>query len=1494
MKIARNKVLYLFSGMILLILLLVFPIRYLIMNVNATGDIYQIRMLEITDSGVTELSKLKSGMSNITIDTMSMKRFVALRDDWDGKYDAVYIGKGAYNKSGVTSKSTDTASVRATAHDTKTVMNDITALKAKEITDNFINKGLYVIFNKAPFDNQKAAEQGILYNTFNKYRVKATSKPNVLFKDDKEMDTMITSLINNANSTYLPGLKQRPRLHLTNKSTITDYSTDQNYMYTPGNTLTFNFNVANVSDFQTHPILAKLYVSVDKSIPMTETQVVAVSTLNRANGTITYRLPNTYSGLLYWKLEISDYLNSNKLKDFDTGTIRFHGKKPIVNILQILPNTGDGSSLRIQSNMKQEYLNTTDYQLNITPISMTNFNNYVETKYAADGSYGLNGVYDMLIFGFRDEYNAKATIKPLTSEAVFNFANVTKQSVMFTHDTVYNKDSDWVKYFKDTTGQIEPLTNLGLNAPNTSKSVKPVNDGLLTQYPFYLSALNTNNEQYSLLTPQVATTHNQYYTLNLEDPTIIPWYNIEGSKRDINDSWNHYYTYSKGNVTYSGTGHIFGISTETFPDWEQKLFVNTMYRAFTGANHLPEITVNAPIDNSVIPSYMNELLVDYNVQDWDLNDRNLKTSIRFKSLGKDLSSMDIGETAVQSGNNIHKYFTNPLPQGGKLEIEIKAWDTHGAMATKTITLSIIKATANLEATRSLPSDILNGVVERDKPITITYSVVPKPIAFTDAKSIIDISGKQAISNIVFTEQLPPNLEVDETSSDVTKSGTLQSGYSLTKTLSDITYTLQSDNGVKTFVPEPGQAATFRVSVIPKVTGSYNLGTSTLNYNDIHALPGALLQDAADYNLFLTDGDLSIGNLQVEGRIAASGNVDLRYGGASINPLGNGVTPIKDAVVAGRDLYYNQNTTIYGNAVYGGNFNLDAGSNKNSIKGTVGKGTPINFAVVKENLITLSTTLGTLNQNRTVAEPYYGKTTLSANDGEGTQLYVFNVSGSNISTSSSIDINVPSGSTVLVNIDGDSDQMHLDTNLTGVDASHVIYNFTQATHLTLRNTIKGTILAPKAQITFDNAQITGQIIGRSITHSSTINFLPFKGSITLPAPPLLSGSVQFSPTPLTFHAVVKITNISLEPTTILLNDIIPTKLIAEITPVDATDPLLYWTSSKPDFVSVNPSTGEVTGLKLGSSDITATATDGSKKFGVAKVTVVGRSLRIEGSGTSKPSTTVPLRAIYDTTNETGITYTWEVQDDKGNLFPELITSNQGEAVFNSPDSGTYTVTVKVTSNKVKDLPASKEIIVSNPLQSLTIIGDHSVIVGGELNLNVLISPTDADTTELVWSLVGNTNNQYATLTPVTGGTGYTLRANQLPTSGLKVRVTAPSLEISSNYHDVEITGLTGLEFSIERLDIHVGQSYSLITLLWPNPRAVSLEQIRNELLWSATNSTIASFTSPVTILNRGVIVGNKPGTTTVTVSYSPPGQSTAITAQIDVRVLPPTTSNGDRY
>lgn len=347
--------------------------------------------------------------------------------------------------------------------------NDITHLKADQITKEFINKGLYVFFHSQPFKDKDAkpqTEQGILYSSFNSYRL-STSNPNVKFVDDSELADIFADL-KKQDSKYINDLKKRPHLQITNRIPNYDPNATNSKIYVPGEKLSFNFNVTTPSTQNSAPLSVKLYVGLDKSIKMGEKQVVAETEISTSSGTIEYTLPKTYSGLLYWKLEVNDY-HSTQLKDFDSGVIRYRGEKTIVNILQVMPDTLTESSLLNTSNMNPNFLDTSDYKLDIKIKTMTEFKNYIDDSYAATHSYGLNGTYDMLIFGFVDEYYKKSNLNTNAINAITQFTGTFKQSALFTHDTIINLDANkknWINNFMGITGQVNPETNLYFIMPS--------------------------------------------------------------------------------------------------------------------------------------------------------------------------------------------------------------------------------------------------------------------------------------------------------------------------------------------------------------------------------------------------------------------------------------------------------------------------------------------------------------------------------------------------------------------------------------------------------------------------------------------------------------------------------------------------------------------------------------------------------------------------------------------------------------------------------------------------------------------------------------------------------------------------------------------------------------------------------------------------------------------------------------------------------------------
>jgi choice-of-anchor A domain-containing protein len=1526
MKFASNKRIYLFTVTILLLLLLVLPLKNHFTNVEASSNDYQIRMLEVTESGVSELASLTSGLANFTIDTMSMKRFVALRDDLDGKYDAIYIGKGTYNPAQVSNQQPASEENRARALDTRSMKNDITKLKADQITKEFINKGLYVFFHSQPFndkDKKPQAEQGILYSSFNSYRL-SSSNPKVKFVDDAGLANIFTDL-KRQDSTYIKDLKQRPRLQITNRIPNYDPNATNSKIYVPGEKLSFNFNITNVPNLQSSPLSVKLYIGLDKSIKMGEKQVVAETELNTSSGTIEYTLPKTYSGLLYWKLEINDY-HKTQLKDFDSGVIRYRGEKTIVNILQVMPDTLTESSLLNTSNMNPSFLSTADYQLNIVVNTMTQFNTYVNEKYAATKSYGLNGTYDMLIFGFVDEYYKKSNLNTNAINAITQFTSTFKQSALFTHDTIINLDTNkknWINNFMGITGQMNPETNLGHNAINLSTKVKPVNDGLLMQYPFYLSKRDDTNKQIDIITPQIAPTHNQYFTLNLEDPEVVSWYNIQSEaagtrikpngeynqyQRDTEDSWNQYYTYSKGNITYSGTGHFFGVSDipanlKKFPVWEQKLFVNTMYRAFIGANHAPEITVHTPTNNSSIPSYQNTILVDYTVTDLDFNDRDLTTEIRFKNGSTYFTDIEMSKTSIKSGQSIYRTVKNPLPNGGALDIEINAWDQNGALSSKTIRVNVLPSSTNLSVTRSLSQNVVNGKVEKGEPVTLSYSITPKSVPFDKVGTVNQTSNTQLISDIVFTENLPPNLEISgEPPAGTIVTGNATSGFRLTRNLNNITYSLKTENDKQVYKPDSEQPITFQITVTPTQTQTYTLNDSKLSYVDIHAtLPP--LGIINEYNAFILQ-TTSLRGGTIMGPLASGGTVNFNNAGITVN--GQFKDNVPYGIVTGEDVSLPEGT-VYGNILVKGTVkDQRPGSIQN---GTIKYGELLNFNKHESYLLELSDAIAKLPSNTSTTHEY-GKLTVTGSS----SINIVNISTSVLNTLNSSELNVPQGSTIIVNVKEDgSDQPFLHFPL-GNNGSRVLFNFSGTKPLRISQAnVYGTILAPRSTINFDGGQVYGTIIGASMNmSSSTLYHFPFTGNLPaeiypLPVPaPTDPSSANLARTTLsfeilTFTAEYKIKALQLESRTIYVGE--GMRLIPTVVPSDVPDQAFLWTTTDTNYVQLDSSSGYITGLAKGTATVHVAALDGSGKQATATITVAERtprSLKIDGDGTGEINDSIPLSAIYVQGNlnnqgpETNITYTWSVTNVTSGASTAVINTNPDypgdntKKVFSATQSGTYLVKLTVNSSNRDPITADKIIVITNPLKSLSIEGPITVMVGGQIDLKANRNPADSDPSTLIWDFVEPTDNKLATLTPSSDGSTAKLTAGGTAKEGLLIKV---SFKKITSTHMVNIVDLTGLRFRDQSITLEVGHTFQLTDILWAFPTSISIDQIKDNLSWVSDNSAIASVNNGTNINTRGTVTGVKKGSTLITVTYTG-STGTTVKADITVKVVAP--QNDDRY
>jgi len=249
--------------------------------------------------------------------------------------------------------------------------------------------------------------------------------------------------------------------------------------------------------------------------------------------------------------------------------------------------------------------------------------------------------------------------------------------------------------------------------------------------------------------------------------------------------------------------------------------------------------------------------------------------------------------------------------------------------------------------------------------------------------------------------------------------------------------------------------------------------------------------AGGFNVFVF-GDLNQSNTDATGRVAAGGNATLTNFGVGLQlPNSNGT---RDDLIVGGNLNYTNGNVYAGNVVYGGTGTL---MNVTIFNGTARQDSPINFTAEQSFLKGASASWGGLPANGTTTVQPWGGIYLT---GTNPEINVFTLPGAALASATYFEINAPAGSTVLVNIDGDVNQMqNFGFSLVGgVTRENVLFNFFETTQLTLQGIgVQGTILAPCADILFNNGDVNGSIIGETLTGYGESHHFPFTGC--LPAP-----------------------------------------------------------------------------------------------------------------------------------------------------------------------------------------------------------------------------------------------------------------------------------------------------------------------------------------------------------------------------------------------------------
>lgn len=254
-----------------------------------------------------------------------------------------------------------------------------------------------------------------------------------------------------------------------------------------------------------------------------------------------------------------------------------------------------------------------------------------------------------------------------------------------------------------------------------------------------------------------------------------------------------------------------------------------------------------------------------------------------------------------------------------------------------------------------------------------------------------------------------------------------------------------------------------------------------------------LGPATGYNLFIKKNFTQPG-ADSQGKIAIGGNANIGQYDVGVNYEPNTwrdgkrfwTEPGKyaDVLVVGGDLTTTQWAwgNIKGNLILGGM--LTQGSSKNAVLSSTTKATPIDFDAAFERFNTLSQELA--SQTNTGGLEFKYNHWLILDGTSSNDVYVTNITGQMLANATDLTANgLDSKDTLIINVSGKN--INFDSLNYGkresfdaldVPASNILYNFFEAESITFSGGIKGNFLAPHANFTFLQGDLSGQVIAKS--------------------------------------------------------------------------------------------------------------------------------------------------------------------------------------------------------------------------------------------------------------------------------------------------------------------------------------------------------------------------------------------------------------------------------
>jgi choice-of-anchor A domain-containing protein len=297
-------------------------------------------------------------------------------------------------------------------------------------------------------------------------------------------------------------------------------------------------------------------------------------------------------------------------------------------------------------------------------------------------------------------------------------------------------------------------------------------------------------------------------------------------------------------------------------------------------------------------------------------------------------------------------------------------------------------------------------------------------------------------------------------------------------------------------------------------------------------PSCTLGTAIAYNLIALNGNIN-DSADITGRIAASGQVvqsttigsDLRTSDPFITLASKNGGPYAIVAAGGvptsNSFNANAGGNVYSSTPTNAGFNFANENYPGSLyagsKLVTGGSSPVNFSALRGSMSSLSSQLAGLTANGAVCTVNNSGSIVAGNGcpskptyfnprsqhynpswlvlyGTNSTTNIFHLTQAQFQSTNNLDIEVPTGSAVIINVAGTSDTLQRDVYFQGrtvtvADSSNILFNFSTATSVTINGQIDAALLAPQAYLS-GGSQMGGVFIAKSIGPTGEVHYGPF--------------------------------------------------------------------------------------------------------------------------------------------------------------------------------------------------------------------------------------------------------------------------------------------------------------------------------------------------------------------------------------------------------------------